>query len=190
MVFWFRLVSLMFFPFCPGEGPCDETIIIHRSHAVKDGVYRFPEKSLTTLKRRLPKMWLDKLNAMKKSTNTRTKTLADAIHRSERTVGRMLAGEAGIDMSELQTMVSVMGGTLDDIFDGSDMRLPRPEVETLKKQIEALTEEIGILKAENAMLRDKNTALDTENDKLRLTLAHKEELLTLHSYYMGLRKGD
>jgi predicted RNase H-like nuclease (RuvC/YqgF family) len=83
-----------------------------------------------------------------------------------------------------------MGGTLDDIFDGSDMRLPRPEVETLKKQIESLTEEIGILKAENAMLRDKNTALDTENDKLRLTLAHKEELLALHSYYMGLRKGD
>jgi regulator of replication initiation timing len=60
----------------------------------------------------------------------------------------------------------------------------------LKKQIEALTEEIGILKAENAMLRDKNTALDTENDKLRLTLAHKEELLALHSYYMGLKKGD
>ena len=135
-------------------------------------------------------MWLDKLNAMKKSTDTKTKTLADAIHRSERTVGRMLSGESSIDMTDLQTMVSVMGGTLDDIFDGSDMRLPRPEVETLKKQIEALTDEIGILNAENAMLRDKNTALDTENDKLRLTLAHKEELLALHSYYMGLKKGD
>lgn len=135
-------------------------------------------------------MWLDKLNAMKKSTNTRTKTLADAIHRSERTVGRMLAGEAGIDMSELQTMVSVMGGTLDDIFDGSDMRLPRPEVAALKAEIEALTEEIGILKAENAMFRDKNTALDLENAKLRLILAHKEEVISIHSYYMGLKKGD
>ena len=135
-------------------------------------------------------MWLEKLNAMKKSTNTRTRTLADAVHRSERTVGRMLSGESNIDMTDLQTMVSVMGGTLDDIFDGSDMRLPRPEVETLNKQIEALTEEIGILKAENSMLRDKNTSLDIENDKLRLTLAHKEELLALHSYYMGLRKGD
>mgnify|MGYP003294790945 CR=1 FL=1 len=135
-------------------------------------------------------MWLDKLNAMKKNTNTRTKSLADAVHRSERTVGRMLAGEAGIDMSELQIMVSVMGGTLDDIFDGSDMRLPRPEVDTLKKEIEALTEENGILKAEIAMLRDKTTALNTENDKLRLTLAHKEELLALHSYYMNRTKGD
>jgi transcriptional regulator with XRE-family HTH domain len=135
-------------------------------------------------------MWLEKLNAMKKSTNTRTRELADAIHRSERTVGRMLSGESNIDMTDLQTMVSVMGGTLDDIFDGSDMRLPRPEVESLKKEIEALTAENSVLKAENAMLRDKNTALDIENDKLRLTLAHKEELLDLHTYYMGRTKGD
>lgn len=135
-------------------------------------------------------MWLEKLNAMKKTTNTRTRELADAIHRSERTVGRMLSGESNIDMTDLQTMVSVMGGTLDDIFDGSDMRLPRPEVAALKAEIEALTAENSVLKAENAMLRDKNTALDIENDKLRLTLSHKEELLDLHSYYMGRKKGD
>ena len=133
-------------------------------------------------------MWLDKLNAMKKSTNTKTKTLADAIHCSERTVGRMLAGEAGIDMSELQTMVSVMGGTLDDIFDGSDMRLPRPEVETLKKQIEVLTNENARLTAENGDLRSQNAALDHENEKLLLTLAHKEELLALHAHYNGLKR--
>ena len=132
--------------------------------------------------------YLNKLNEMKKRTNTRTKTLADAVHRSERTVGRMLAGEAGIDMSELQTMVSVMGGTLDDIFDGSDMRLPRPEVETLKKQIEALTEENARLTAENGDLRAKVSALDRENEKLLLTLAHKEELLVLHAHYNGLKR--
>ena len=132
--------------------------------------------------------YLNKLNEMKKRTNTRTKTLADAIHCSERTVGRMLSGEAGIDMSELQTMVSVMGGTLDDIFDGSDMRLPRPEVETLKKQIEALTEENARLAAENADLRAQVSALDRENEKLLLTLAHKEELLVLHAHYNGLKR--
>ena len=135
-------------------------------------------------------MWLEKLNSMKKSTDTRTRTLADAIHRSERTVARMLSGESSIDMTDLQTMVSVMGGTLDDIFDGSDMRLPRPEVETLKKQIEALNEEIAVLKADNSVLRDKVCSLDRENDKLRLTLSHKEELLALHSYYMTRPKGD
>ena len=137
-------------------------------------------------------MWLDKLNAMKKTTGTKTKTLADAIHRSERTVGRMLAGEAGIDMSELQVMVSVMGGTLDDIFDGSDMRLPRPEVEALKKEIADLTSKIeeltaceNLLKAENDVLKAKVAALTSETDVLRLTLAHKEEIIALHNYYMG-----
>ena len=132
--------------------------------------------------------YLNKLNEMKKRTNTRTKTLADAVHRSERTVGRMLAGEAGIDMSELQTMVSVMGGTLDDIFDGSDMRLPRPEVDTLKKQIEALTEENARLTSENADLRAQVSALDRENERILLTLAHKEELLVLHAHYNGLKR--
>ena len=132
--------------------------------------------------------YLNKLNEMKKRTNTRTKTLADAVHRSERTVGRMLAGEAGIDMSELQPMVSVMGGTLDDIFDSSDMRLPRPEVDTLKKQIEALTEENARLAAENGDLRAQVSALDRENEKLLLTLAHKEELLVLHAHYNGLKR--
>lgn len=132
--------------------------------------------------------YLNKLNEMKKRTNTRTKTLADAVHRSERTVGRMLAGEAGIDMSELQTMVSVMGGTLDDIFDGSDMRLPRPEVDTLKKQIEALTEENARLAAENGDLRAKVSSLDRENEKLLLTLAHKDDLLALHAHYNGLKR--
>ena len=133
---------------------------------------------------------LDKLNDMKKRTNTRTKFLSEQMHRSERTISRMLSGETGIDMRELQEMVALMGGTLDDIFDGSDLRLPRPEVEALKQEIESLTDEITRLKAENAMLRDKNLALDTDNDKLRLSLAHKEELLALHSYYMGRTRGD
>jgi pseudouridine kinase len=96
--------------------------------------------------------------------------------------------EAGIDMSELQTMVSVMGGTLDDIFDGSDMRLPRPEVAALKAEIEALKEENTRLTAENGDLRTQITALDRENERLLLTLAHKEELLVLHAHYNGLRR--
>ena len=102
----------------------------------------------------------------------------------------MLAGESGINMNELQIMVSVMGGTLDDIFDGSDMKLPRPEVETLKKEIEALRDEISLLLAEVSALKDKTCKLDSENDRLRLTLAHKEELLALHTYYMSRHKGD
>ena len=136
-------------------------------------------------------MWLDKLNNMKKTTGTKTKSLADQIHRSERTVSRMLAGEASIDMTELQTMVAYMGGSLDDIFDGSDFKLPKPEIDALKKDIEVLSEENAILKAENAVLKDKTVALDAENDRLRLTLAHKEELLALHTYYMTrLKAGD
>jgi regulator of replication initiation timing len=94
-------------------------------------------------------------------------------------------------MTELQTMVAYMGGSLDDILDGSDFKLPRPEIVALKKDIEVLSEENAILQAEIAVLKDKIVALDAENDRLRLTLEHKDDLLSLHKYYMTLLKaGD
>lgn len=136
-------------------------------------------------------MWLDNLNEMKKRTNTRTKALAEELHRSERTVGRMLSGETSIDMNELQKMVAFMGGKLEDIFDGSDFKVPVPETEALKKQIEELTDSLDkmtatntLLNAEIGVLKDKIAVLTAENDILQLKLTHKEEMLALHKYYM------
>lgn len=140
---------------------------------------------------------LENLNNLKKTTNTRTKTLADALHRSERTVSRMLSGASDIDITDLQIMASVMGVTLEDIFDGSDITLPRPEVVALENRIKELEAEIEAMSlAETAMraeitaLRDKNITLYAENDKLRITLAHKDEIITLHSTYINLLRKD
>lgn len=140
-------------------------------------------------------MWLDKLNEMKKTTGTRTKFLAEQMHRSERTISRMLSGEASIDMNELQTMVSLMGGALEDIFDGSDFKLPNSETNSLRKEIEAMTKKIeeleaviALLKAENDVLLAKNNALTAESDVLRLTLSHKDEIIALHNFYNKLIK--
>lgn len=140
-------------------------------------------------------MWRDKLNEMKKSTNTRTKFLAEQMHLSERTISRMLSGEASIDINELQTMVSLMGGALENIFDGSDFKLPNPETDTLRKEIEAMTKKIeeleaviALLKAENDVLLAKNSALTAESEVLRLTLTHKDEIIALHNFYNKLIK--
>lgn len=140
---------------------------------------------------------LENLNNLKKTTNTRTKTLADALHRSERTVSRMLSGASDIDITDLQIMASVMGVTLEDIFDGSDITLPRPEVVALENRIKELEAEIEAMSlAETAMrtemtaLKDKICTLDAENDKLRIALAHKDEIITLHSTYMKLLRKE
>ena len=136
-------------------------------------------------------MWLEKLNAMKKATNTRTKTLAEGMHLSERTIARMLSGETSIDIDQAKEMVAIMGGSLEEIFDGSDFKIPHPETDALQKEIESLKEKIEVLKlaeaaarAEAAAYKEKASGLDAENDKLRIELKHKEEIITIHTFYM------
>ena len=57
---------------------------------------------------------------------------------------------------------------------------------SLQAEIEALKEERGVLVAEIVALKDevKNAcALEAEIERLRLILAHKEEIIGLHDYY-------
>ena len=136
-------------------------------------------------------MWLEKLNAMKKATGTRTKTLAEGMHTSDRTVSRMLSGETSIDIDQAIQMVAIMGGSLEELFDGSDFKIPHPETDALLKKIDSLKEEIEVLKlaeaaarAEAAAFKEKAAGLDAENDRLRIELAHKEEIITIHTFYM------
>lgn len=136
-------------------------------------------------------MWLEKLNAMKKATGTRTKTLAEGMHMSDRTVSRMLSGETSIDIDQAIQMVNIMGGSLEELFDGSDFKIPHPETDALQKEIESLKEKIEVLKlaeaaarAEAAAFKEKAASLDAENDKLRIELKHKEEIITIHTFYM------
>lgn len=58
------------------------------------------------------------------------------------------------------------------------------EVDTLKADKEALA-------AENEALKNNGNevvALKAENDRLRLTLEHKEEIISLHNYYNKLKQ--
>ena len=127
-------------------------------------------------------MWLDKLKDLKKRSGMSTKTIAEKTNMSERTITRIFSGETyapGID--KLRDIVYAMGGSLDDILDESDFRVPTPEAQALKSTINDLT-------AENVRLKDENVRLQAELDRLRLTLEHKEEIIELHNYYNKLKQ--
>ena len=62
------------------------------------------------------------------------------------------------------------------------------EVEDLKAERVALAEENAKLKNEDKDLKDKIVATETENERLRLKLEHKEEIISLHNYYNNLNK--
>lgn len=127
-------------------------------------------------------MWLDKLKDLKKRSGMSTKAIAEKANMSERTITRIFSGDTyapGID--KLRDIVYAMGGSLDDIFDESDFRVPTPEAQALKSTINDLT-------AENVRLKDENVRLQAELDRLRLTLEHKEEIIALHNYYNKLKQ--
>ena len=127
-------------------------------------------------------MWLDKLKDLKKRSGMTTKQIAEKAKQPERTVTRILNGETyapGID--KLRPRVYAMGGSLDDIFDESDFRVPTPEAQTLKSTVSELTDE-------NVRLKDENVHLKAEIAELRLKLAHKEEIISLQDEIIRLHK--
>lgn len=127
-------------------------------------------------------MWLEKLKDLKKRSGMTTKQIAEKAKVAERTVTRIFSGETyapGID--KLRAIAYAMGGSLDDIFDESDFRVPTPEAQALKTSVNDLT-------AENVRLKDENAFLKAELAELRLKLEHKEEIIALHNYYNKLGK--
>jgi transcriptional regulator with XRE-family HTH domain len=139
-------------------------------------------------------MWLDKLRELRKKSGKTNKYLAEQMHRSERTIGRFFSGEADLGIDELQKMVDLMGGKLEDILDESDFKLPTPEVETLKKEIaslittiEEMTAKETLLNAEIAAKEKQIVRLTAENDILRIKLEYEQKIANLHDYYNKLK---
>ena len=140
-------------------------------------------------------MWLDKVRDLKKKSGLTNKYIGEKMHRSERTVARFFSGEKEIGIDELRDLVSIMDGSLDEILNESDFKLPIPEVEALKNEITSLSSALdetklveSTLRDELAMLKEKIISLDAENDRLRLMLEHKEEIISLQKDVIGLLK--
>lgn len=135
-------------------------------------------------------MWLDKLKELKKETGMSLNQIADATNLPDKTIDRIFSGKTTNPyVDTLHRIVSVLGGSLDDILADTKVVVGPEKLATLQESVDVATAELDRLKAENAMLTDAVSALTTENDRLRLTLAHKEEMLALHNYYNRIREG-
>ena len=135
-------------------------------------------------------MWLDRLKELKKETGMSLNQIADATNLPDKTIDRIFSGKTTNPyVDTLHRIVSVLGGSLDDILADTKVVVGPEKLATLQESVDVATAELGMLKAENAMLKDKVSALTTENDFLRLKLEHKEEMLALHNYYNRIREG-
>ena len=136
-------------------------------------------------------MWLDNLKELKKLKGMSTKQIAEKTNLPERTVARILSGDTDNPyVDTLHRIVSVLGGSLDDILADTKLVVGEKNLAVLQEKLDAVTAERDLIKADNAILKDKVTSLTAENELLKLQLKHKEEIIALHNYYNKLKSND
>ena len=129
-------------------------------------------------------MWLENLIELKKKSGMSSKQIAERTFMPERTVSRIFHKETdNPSITTLIPIINFLGGSFDEIFEGSKAVVGDKNLATLQANVEAVTAERDLFIAENTILKDKVSALTAENDLLKLKLLHKEELLALHNHY-------
>lgn len=137
-------------------------------------------------------MWLDIIKERRKELGYTVKYIAEESKLPERTVSRVFSGETALPYADtLYRIAIVLDLSLDELLAdsksvvGSKNYVVLHEENTkLTNEVEKLNGELALLSAENSVLKDKVGVLTTENDILRLKLEHKEEIISLHNYYM------
>jgi transcriptional regulator with XRE-family HTH domain len=132
-------------------------------------------------------MWLDNIKELKKAKGMSTKQIAEATKLPERTVTRIFSGDTDNPyVDTLHRIVTVLGGSLDDILADTKVVVGDANLVTLQENVDVVTAERDLITAENAILKDKVATLTAENDMLKMQLKHKEEIIALHNYYNKL----
>lgn len=132
-------------------------------------------------------MWLDNIKELKKAKGMSAKQIADATKLPERTVTRIFSGDTDNPyVDTLHRIVTVLGGSLDDILADTKVVVGDANLVTLQESVDVVTAERDLITAENAILKDKVATLTAENDMLKMQLKHKEEIIALHNYYNKL----
>lgn len=116
----------------------------------------------------------------------------------ERTVTRIYSGETpSPNVDTLYAIAVVLGLTLEEILTGNnsvlggkDYKIILEEYTELTYNVEKLKSEITLVLAENSVLKDKIAVLTAENELLKVKLEHKEEIISLHNYYINLNRKE
>lgn len=132
-------------------------------------------------------MWLQNLKELKKKSGLSTKQIAERANFPERTVSRIFSGETEHPrIDTLHTIVTILGGTLNDIFADTNVVVATDKLVEVKEVVDVVEAERDLIIAENEMLKAKTAAQDIEIQLLKKELQHKEELLALHNYYIAM----
>ena len=137
-------------------------------------------------------MWLDRIKERRKELNYTIKYISNEAKLPERTVSRIFSGETPSPcVDTLYSIAVVLGLSLDELLADTNSVVGGKhyadlieENTALMTEIERLNSELALVSVENSVLKDKVGVLTAENGILNLKLEHKEEIISLHNYYM------
>lgn len=137
-------------------------------------------------------MWLDRIKDRRKELNYTIKYISQEAKLPERTVSRIFAGETlSPCVDTLYSIAVVLDLSLDELLADSNSVVGSKHYSVLQEEnvalvneIETLNNQVALMSAELSVLKDKVGVLTAENGLLRLKLDHKEEIISLHNYYM------
>ena len=133
-------------------------------------------------------MWLENLKELKKQKGLSSKQIATSANLPERTVIRIFSGDTDNPyIDTLHRIVTVLGGSLDDILADTKVVVGDKDLVTLKEDVDVVTAERDLILAENAILKEKVSTLEKQLELTSMQLKHKEELLALHNYYNKIK---
>lgn len=133
-------------------------------------------------------MWVENIQELKRRSGMTVKQIAEASQIPEGTVKRIINGENEPSAFNLFRVVRAMGGSLDDILADTNAIIAPPSLVEVKETVETVEAEKEVAVAKNDILESKIVALEKENALLKMELQHKDELLAVHNYYIGIMK--
>jgi transcriptional regulator with XRE-family HTH domain len=135
-------------------------------------------------------MWVENIQELKRRSGMTVKQIAEASQIPEGTVKRIINGENEPSAFNLFRVVRAMGGSLDDILADTNAIIAPPSLVEVKETVETVEAEKEVAVAKNDILESKIVALEKEIALLKSELQHKDELLAVHNYYIGIMKKE
>lgn len=134
-------------------------------------------------------MWRERIIEAKTAQGISSKTMAERMQTTEKTVKRLLSDNSKSPyITTVLEAGAAVGLSPQEIFAETGLLIGSKTVAELQEELNATNEELKLYKFDCTVLEERVDELTAEIEKLRLELEHKEDLLDLHIYYANLIK--
>ena len=135
-------------------------------------------------------MWRERIIEAKKAQGISSKTMAERMQTTEKTVKRLLSDDSKTPyITTVLDAGAAVGLSPQELFAETGLVIGSKTVAELQEELNAVNEELKLYKVDCTILERRFDEFTAEIEKLRTELAHKEELLALHDYYIKKLNG-